>query len=180
MKKGLKTIIVFLFIGFITFGCAPTLKEHATISDNYSILNTNTFAVNMKCDNVQISDIRPNFVENYCQIIDGNIKLSLQKQNPTWQHSKEKPDIVIEATLEQIHGGNAAARFWIGLGAGRSVTTIHVKILKNNEGVAQRRFNETTTLANIITDTYSNEDAILQDAHLIADKIAEFVYSPAA
>ena len=114
-------------------------------------------------------------IENYCSILESNIKLSLQRKNQNWHHDRETPEIIIETALEQIRGGSAAARLWIGLGAGRSVTTVHIKILKNNEVIAERRFNETTTLPNIASDSWSNEDAILQDAHLIADKIAKFV-----
>ena len=33
-------------------------------------------------------------------------------------------------------------------------------------------------MPNLASSTWSNDDAIIQDAHLIAEKIAEFVYNP--
>jgi len=39
-------------------------------------------------------------------------------------------------------------------------------------------FLETTTLTNLMTGTYSNEDALMQDVPLLARKIAEFVNDP--
>lgn len=177
MGNDFKKIII-LFLVLLTSGCASTLPEIAKINNNYSMDNIKTFSVNMDCSKTVLSDIQQNFAESYCQVLEGNIKLSLQKENPTWRFDKDNPDMMINATLEQVHGGSAAARFWIGFGAGRSVTTAYVKILKNNAIVAERRFTETTTMPNIASNNWSNEDAITQDAPLIAKKIAEFVHNP--
>ncbi len=83
-----------------------------------------------------------------------------------------------DVTLEELHGGSAAARFWVGFGAGRTVSTVYVKVLKGQELMAEGRITETTTLTNVLTGTYSNEDSLMQDVLLVARKIAEFVNDP--
>ena len=124
MKK-----IILLLTVFVIYGCASKLPGQAKISNDYSIQDIKTFSVNMDCTKVQISDISINFVESYCPILEGNIKLALQKQNPMWRLNNENPGILIETILEQVHGGSAATRFWIGFGAGRSVTTVYIKMV---------------------------------------------------
>jgi hypothetical protein len=104
----------------------------------------------------------------------------LKRENPNFQFEENSPDLKIRAILEQIHGGSAAARFWVGFGAGRSITTLYVTVEKNDKIIAERRFTETTTMPNIVSGAYANEDAIIQDAPLIARKIAEFVKDPVA
>jgi len=173
MKK-----IFFLLTVFAISACAPKLPEQTNIYNNYSIQNIRTFSVNIDCEKPKLSDIQANFVESYCPILEGNIKIALQNENPAWRHDNENPEIIIETILEQVHGGSAATRFWVGFGAGRSVTTVYIKIFKNNEIIAERRFNETTTMPDLISGSWSNEEAIIQDAHLIAEKIAEFVRNP--
>jgi len=58
------------------------------------------------------------------------------------------------------------------------VTPVYVKILRNQQIIAEGRITETTTMPDLIGGTYSNEDAILQDAPRVANKIADFVVNP--
>jgi hypothetical protein len=111
-------------------------------------------------------------------MLEGSIKLSLQKTNPEFQYTNTGSNLNIDVTLEELHGGSAAARFWIGFGAGRTVSTAYVRVLKGQELVAEGRITETTTLTNLITGNYSNEDALMQDVPQLARKIAEFVNDP--
>lgn len=172
------TVIALLtpFLGIV--GCAPTLPYKSEIQKNYSVANAKTFSSVLNCENTQVTEVRPNFAQDYCQVLAGNINLALQKEMPNIKHDEKNPEIVIRTTLEEIHGGNAAARFWIGFGAGRSITTVYVVVEKDREIIAQRRITETTTMPNLATNNFSNDDAILQDAPLIARKIGEFVRSP--
>ncbi|MCJ7774992.1 MAG: DUF4410 domain-containing protein [Desulfobulbaceae bacterium] len=178
MKKIVEVILLFAII--ITVGCAATLPDKGTIQNNYSIADVKTFSSTLNCENTKVTEARPNFAQDYCQVLDSNIKMALKRENPNIQLEENSPDLKIMTTLEQIHGGSAAARFWIGFGAGRSITTIYVSVEKNDKIIAERRFTETTTMPNIATGTYANEDAILQDAPLIARKIAEFIKDPVA
>lgn len=90
MKK-----IILLLTVFVIYGCASKLPEQAEISNDYSIQNIKTFSVNMDCTKVQTSDIGINFIESYCPILEGNIKLALQMKNPMWRLYNENPEIII-------------------------------------------------------------------------------------
>jgi hypothetical protein len=177
MGKKFKSFIIVCIVLFI-YGCAAKLPEQPKVNANYSVKDVKTYSVNIDCTKATISGLQQNFAENYCPILESNIKLFLQNKNPTWSNTKDSPELTIKATLEQIHGGSSAARFWVGFGAGRSVTTVHIQVLKGNVAIAERRFNETTTMPNIAAGNWTNEDAIIQDAPLIAKKIAEFVRNP--
>ena len=89
-----------------------------------------------------------------------------------------EPDLMVNTKLEEVRGGSAATRFLIGFGAGRSVTTVYVKILRNQQIIAEGRITETTTMSDILGGTYTNEGSILQDAPRVANKIADFVVNP--
>jgi hypothetical protein len=55
---------------------------------------------------------------------------------------------------------------------------VFVKIQKKGNIVSERRITETTTMPNMLTSNFSNEDAILQDAPLVARKVGQFVKDP--
>jgi hypothetical protein len=180
MEK-LRLLIIFGLISVIIFviaGCASTLPPKGEIRESYSLDNFNSFAMILSCEETKVTGVRENFATDYCQVLEGNIKLSLRKLNSKWRYDKKDPDVLIDTKLEEIHGGSAAARFWVGFGAGRSITTVYVKVIKENKVLAEQRITETTTLTNIITNNYANEDAIIQDAPLVSKKIAEFEKNP--
>jgi len=176
MKRASTTVI--LVTALYLVGCAPTLPPQSEIRPSYSIADVKTFSSVLDCANTQTTELRAGFVKDYCEVLAGNIKLAMHQENRNFTQNEVNPDLVVQTTLEEIHGGSAAARFWVGFGAGRSITTVYVKVLKNENIIAERRITETTTMPNLATSTYSNEDAILQDAPLIARKIGEFVHDP--
>lgn len=175
-KKGRSLMAVFAIL--MISGCASKLPETSIIEEGYSSGAIKTYALNVDCSQAEVTDLQPNFPETYCQVLEGNLKLAISQENPGWTYKEEGYDLLVESKLEQIHGGSAAARFWIGFGAGRSVTTLNVKLSQDGQLVAERRFNETTTMPNIISDNWTNEDAITQDAPLVAKKVASFIKDP--
>jgi hypothetical protein len=170
---------ILLITALFFAGCTPTLPPQGDIRPSYSIADVRTFSSVMACEHTQSTELSPGFAQDYCDVLGTNIKLALQKENRNFAYAEADPDLVVQTTLEEIHGGSAAARFWVGFGAGRSITTVYVKVLKKGEVIAERRITETTTLTNLATGNYSNEDAILQDAPLVARKVAAFVHNPA-
>jgi hypothetical protein len=178
MLKTNFRILIWLIVLLSLIGCVATLPPKAEISKSYSLTGVKTYVIKTDCKNTNSSDIKPSFIATYCQVLDGNIKVAIQRTNPEFQYSDKESDITIETVLEEMHGGSAAARFLIGFGAGRSVTTVYVRIYKRETLMAERRITETTTMPNLATKTYENEDAILQDAPLLARKIAEFIADP--
>ena len=178
MKKIVEVIFFFAIVTIV--GCAATLPDKGSIQKNYSINDVKTFSSTLNCENTKVTDVRPNFIQDYCKVLQTNLNMALKRENPNFQFEENSPDLKIKAILEQVHGGSAAARFWVGFGAGRSITTLYVTVEKNDKIIAERRFTETTTMPNIVSGAYANEDAILQDAPLIAHKIAEFVKDPVA
>jgi len=181
MKK-FRLLIIFALISVIIFviaGCASTLPPKGEIKESYSLDSFNSFAMILSCNETKVTGVRENFATDYCQVLEGNLKLSLQTLNSKWRYEKKDPDVLIDAKLEEINGGSAAARFWVGFGAGRSITTVYVKVIKADKILAEKRITETTTITNLITGNYSNEDAIIQDAPLLSKKVAEFVKNPA-
>lgn len=171
-------LVSILFGLLISFGCAPTLPSKSVVNDAYSLEGVKTFSSVVDCENVQITELKTDFSKDYCQVLAGNIKISLQRENPGLTYDESHPDLVVQTTLEEIHGGSAAARFWVGFGAGRSITTVYVKVIKLGVTIAERRITETTTMPNLVTSNFSNEDAILQDATLLARRIGRFVKDP--
>jgi hypothetical protein len=178
MKK-IYTVIIFLSL-LHSLGCASTLPDKRVIHDSYSIADVKTFGSVLNCENTKLTDIRPDFIKNYCQVLASNIKLALQRELPNLEYRENNPDLSVQSTLEEINGGSAAARLLIGFGAGRSITTVYVNISKNGKIIAEGRITETTTMPNVLTSNYANEDAILQDAPLIASRVGKFVKDPAS
>jgi hypothetical protein len=175
MKKISFICISILFL----MGCTATLPPKVEISGSYSLQGLKSYALKLNCEKANIDpSFKKSFASSYCQMLEGSIKLSLQKTNPEFQYTNTSSELDINVTLEELHGGSAAARFWIGFGAGRTVSTVYVKVLKGQELIAEGRITETTTLTNLMTGTYSNEDALMQDVPLVARKIAEFVNDP--
>lgn len=170
--------IIFITILFL-IGCTATLPQKAEISRSYSLQGLKSYALKLNSEKTNIDpSFSKSFASAYCQMLEGSIKLSLQKTNPEFQYTNTSSDLNIDVTIEELHGGSAAARFWIGFGAGRAVSTVYVRVLKGQELLAEGRITETTTMTNLITGNYSNEDALMQDVPPLAGKIAAFVNDP--
>jgi len=160
-------------------GCASTLPQKSVVQGNYSVTDAKTFSTALSCDATKVDGVKDGFVKDYCQILAGNIKIALQKELRGIEYNETNPDLAIQVNLEEVNGGSAAARLWVGMGAGRSITTVYVKVIKKGVTIAEKRLTETTTTPNLITNNYANDDAILQDAPLVARKVGEFVKNPA-
>jgi hypothetical protein len=171
-----------IFLAFLLLtltGCTSTLPEKMTVKDNYSLLNVKTYAIKVQCEK---GDIDPNlpkaFASNYCQMLEGAVKMALAQTNPEFQPTIDNADLNINIALEALHGGSAAARALVGFGAGRSVSTVYVSILKGTESLAETRITETTTMPNIASKNWTNEDALMQDIPAIAKNVAAFISDP--
>ena len=170
--------IIFITILFVV-GCTATLPQKVEISHSYSLQGLKSYVLKMNSEKANVDpSFSKSFADNYSQMLEGSIKLALQKTNPEIQYTDTNSDLEIEVVLEELQGGSAAARFWIGFGAGRTVSTVYVKIRKGQDVVAEGRITETTTMTNLITGNYSNEDALMQDVPQLARKIADFVNDP--
>ena len=173
MKKMSVIFIAMLFL----FGCTATLPQKVEISPTYSLQGLKLYTLKLDCEKANLDpSFNKSFASTYCHMLDSNIKLTLQKSNPEFRFAPSNSDLNIEVTLEELHGGSAAARFWVGFGAGRTVSTVYVRILKGQELQAEGRVTETTAFTYVIAD--SNEDAVLQDIPRVARKVAEFVNDP--
>jgi hypothetical protein len=181
MKKfrvlTISALISIIIIVVIT-GCTATLPPKGEIREPYSLENFNSFGMILDCKEATITGVPENFTTDYCTVLEGNIKSSLRNLNATWSYDKEVPDVLINTKLEEINGGSSAARFWVGFGAGKAITTVYVEVIKGNKVLAEQRIIETTSFTNLISQNYSNDAAIMQDAPLLARKIAEFVKNP--
>ena len=177
MKKI--SILIALLSSMVFIGCTSTLPDKITISNNYSLANVKTYVIKTQYDK---GDVDPNlpktFAANYCEMLEGAVKMALLKTNPEFKHVPGGGDLNITIALESLHGGSAAARALVGFGAGRSVSTVYVTISKGAESIAEARITETTTMPNIQTSNWTNEDALMQDIPAVAKKIAAFVSDP--
>jgi hypothetical protein len=173
-------ILATLFVSIIIFaGCTATLPPKSDVSSSYSVVGLKSYSLKTNCEQANVDPaFNKTFLSGYCEMLQGSTKLALQKVNPALKYTDANSDMNIDVQLEELHGGNAAARFWIGFGAGRSVSTVFVKVFKGPELMSESRITETTTLTNLMTGTYENEDALMQDVPLLAKKIAEFVNDP--
>ena len=158
-------------------GCTATLPAKVKFDPSYSLEGVKTVSIQTHCEDALIVDVDPAFKDGYCDALTANIKLAIKRKMRVTTTENE-PDLMVDTKLEEIRGGSAAARFWVGFGAGRSVTTVYVKIIRNQHIIAESRITETTTMPDVVGGSFSNEDAILRDAHLVANKVANFVVNP--
>jgi hypothetical protein len=166
-----------VFAGFMLAGCVATLPPKVSIDNNYNALGVNTASVTMDCSNVKTDDINPASVPDYCQMLHSSTKASIRKKTG-YDIIDDPADMDINIKLEEIYGGNAAARFIVGLGAGRSAITTFVSIAKDGKVIAEGRLGETSTLPNVAGRAWSNDEMIIQDIGILGGKIADFVVNP--
>lgn len=164
-------------------GCTATLPPKSVISEQFSLLGVSSYRLSLTSEGVMLDPaFNKIFLNNYCTALESNIRIAMQSQAPEYKYinSQEAADLDIDVTLESLQGGNADLRFWIGLGAGATVSTAYVRVTKGKIQIAEGRITEMTTLVNIISGNYDNDQAVLQDVPRLARKIAEFVTSPSA
>lgn len=173
-------IAMVLATALLFSGCTATLPPKVAISDSYSLLGVKTYSLALASDKVNLDpSLGPVFLENYCSALESTIKISMQQTLPEYQFTVQgKPDLLVDITLETLQGGSAAARFWIGYGAGRTVSTAYVRIIRDESLIAEGRITETTAFVNVMSGNYENDQALMQDAPLLARKIVKFVSDP--
>lgn len=172
------TITVSLTLLYIA-GCAPqSLPDKNNIHSSYSIADVTTFSSILNCENTKVADVTPEFSQDYCQILGANIRVALRRNNPHLKYDAVNPELVVQTTLDEINGGSTTSLFWFGFGVDSSMTTVSVKVVKNCEIIAERRITETITLPILGNNHFTNEDAILKDAPLLASKIEQFTKDP--
>jgi len=161
----------------LAMGCTATLPTKGNVDPSYSLVGVKTVSIQTHCDEALIVDLDSAFQDGYCEALAANIKIAIKRKLRV-ATTEIEPDLVVNTKLEEVRGGSAAARFLIGFGAGRSVTTVYVKILRNQQIIAEGRITETTTMPDMVGGSLSNEDVILVDAPRVANKIADFVVNP--
>lgn len=168
-------IIVIMFSSMFFAGCASTLPSKIEFKSNYSLLGVKSCVVKTQCDKANVDpSFNKSFAANYCQMLEGAIKMELSKNNPNFQYIQDSGDLNIDVALEVLDGGSAAARFWVGFGAGRSISTVFVNISSKTDLLAEARITETTTIPNLATGQFTNEDAIMQDVPLFGTEHCRF------
>ncbi|MDA8429584.1 MAG: hypothetical protein M0T70_10055 [Geobacteraceae bacterium] len=159
-------------------GCASTLPPQTIVNSGYNLEGIKTVSVSTHCPNPKLENIEASFVPDFCQMLGSSAKLAIKSRNPTWQLNDTNTDAQIDIQLEELYGGSAQARFWVGFGAGKTAITVYVKVKKDNAVLAEGRLTETSTMPNLNTGNWSNEELLAQDAPLISRKIADFIADP--
>jgi hypothetical protein len=177
-KNGefMKTLLGLALMIFLS-GCAATLPSHVNVNNDYNILNAKTTSVNVECLNVKTDNIDPESVPDYCMMMQGAVKVAMRAKSGL-KLSDDNPDVLVNIKIEEIYGGNAHARFWVGLGAGRSALTTYTKVMQAGNLIAEMRKTETSTMPNLNSGTWSNEEVLSQDVSISASKIADFIINP--
>ncbi len=173
----MKRIILIMATMAITTGCVETLPPKVSIAKNFNTADVKTVSVKMDCTKAKIDDIDPASVPDFCQMLHAAVKTTIRKKTG-YALTDSAADLNINIKLEEIYGGNAAARFWVGMCAGRSAITTLVDIVKDGKVIAEGRFTETSTMPNIAGNAWSNDEMIMQDTGIIGGRIAEFVANP--
>ncbi|MBK5274278.1 MAG: DUF4410 domain-containing protein [Desulfuromonadales bacterium] len=169
--------IILMIVVMMLAGCASTLPPKVSIDQDYNTMGVKTASVRMDCTAVKSEDVDVASIPDFCQMILSAAKSSIRKKSG-YKIEDDYADLEINIKLEEVYGGNAAARFWIGLGAGKSAIVTLVDISRSGRVMAEGRLIETSTLPNVINNAWGNESLILQDAGIIGGRIADFVANP--
>ena len=178
--RALVASLTTVFVSSLVIGCASTLPTQTTVSNSYNLEGVKTVSVSTHCTDPKLDNVDASFVADYCQILGSSAKLAIKSKNASWQIRDDISDAQIDIRLEELYGGSAQARFWVGFGAGKTATTVYVTVKRNNSVIAEGRLIETSTMPNVNAGNWSNESLLTQDAQLIGRKIANFVADPAS
>jgi len=178
-----------LFINFaVLSGCGAgfadpqvqAFPEFSAVHERYSADQIHSYKLVMNCSDAKISGLKKEFADNYCTMLEKNIKSFVQAHHPSWQYETESYDIVININLEVLHGGDFDGRFFFPGNSGSAARTLVFASVSNNKTLlAERRIFEYTAFINPLFDKFSNEETIRQDAVSISEKISDFVSKPA-
>jgi hypothetical protein len=158
-------------------GCASTLPPTVSIDKDFNTNGVKTVSVKMDCTNVRLDKINPSSIPDFCQMLQASAKTSIRRKTG-YDIAEAGTDVDITIKLEEMYGGNAAARALVGFGAGRSVITTHIDMVRGGKVIAAGRLVETSTMPNIAGSAWSNEEMITQDVGIIGSRIADFVANP--
>jgi hypothetical protein len=171
----MKKLLLFFIAVFLLGGCTSTLSPIVKINDHYGRFNS--ASIQMNCQHVRTDNINPDSIPDFCQMLQTMVKVSLRSKYDI-KITDDKPDFKINLKIEEIYGGNAQTRFWVGFGAGKSAITTFVNVTKDDKSLAEGRLIETSTMPNLNSGMWSNEEVISQDIIIISNKIANFIIDP--
>jgi len=167
------------FVILVLSACRAPIEEISKTDSGYSIDGVHSFKLKLECADAEITELKPSYEKNYCSFLKNQITSTIQQQHPQWRLEGKKPDLLIEASLEQLYGGNQALRLFPSFEAGRSMLTIHFNVYKNSLLIAERRLTEITRRIHFEDEKHTNEQAIDEDTKIIAKQISEFIDDPA-
>ena len=173
----MKLVILMVTMAVMLAGCASTLPPKVSVGNDFKTTGVKTISVKIDCTDTKTDDINPASVPDYRKMLIAATKASIREKTG-YKIVENATDVDIKITLEQMVGGNAAARFLVGLGAGRSIITTYVDVVRNGKIIAEGRLIETSTIPNIVGSAWTKEELIKQDIGIIAGKIADFVADP--
>ncbi len=115
------------------------------------------------------------------------LKDALALKQPGWQitlageeGAAPEPDLTIRTELLEIEGGSAALRFWIGLNAGATTSSVKVSILDaTGKDLANAKISERTACP-VGACTETNEATVQRNLRSLAGDAAEFIMDPVA
>lgn len=174
----MKIKLIFGFLVLLLSACRPPIEEVSRVDPNYSIADVASFMVTLDCDDTDITELKNSYVKNYCELLKHQISSHIQQQHSDWELVELAPDLLIEATLDQLYGGNQALRFFMPLEAGRTMLTLHFLIYKQKVLMAERRVTEITRRIHFEDEMYTNEDAIEEDTKIIANYVSDYIQNP--
>ena len=159
-------------------GCATTLPIQSSVKSGYTLERVKVVSISTTCPSPKLDNVEPSFTTEYCPMLGSTVRLAIKSKFPSWQIRETDTDAQIEVILEELYGGSAQARFWVGFGAGKTATTVYVRVKQNGTVIAEGRLIETSTMPNVNTGNWSNESLLTQDAPLISRKVASFIANP--
>jgi hypothetical protein len=174
----MKIKLILAFIVLILSACRPSIEEVSQIDPSYSIADVTSFMLTLDCGDAEMTELKEDFLKTYCDLLQTNITEKIQNQHPQWEVVDENADLFIEASLEQLYGGNEALRLFPSFQAGRTMLTIQFLVYKNELLIAERRLTENTSRIHFEDKQYTNEDAITADSLTMAGYVSDYIDNP--
>lgn len=176
-SRAVTAVAINLVILFMLAGCAATLPPTASVDRDYNGADIKTVSVGLDCTRAVLNNVDTASVPDYCQMLLAATKTAVRR-NTGFRIVDGPSDMDISLKLEEMNGGNASLRFWVGFGAGRSVITTRITMVKGGKTVAEGRLVETSTMPSLARGVWSNDEMINQDIGIISGRLADFVANP--
>ncbi len=170
---------------FLCAACSTSLPDQAQI--------LGTLPQNTRAITIRSIPMKPGTVKNVeadmrdaPSLFARFLKQALTRKQPAWQvellegqTGTPDSDFFVNTEIVDIEGGNSAARFWIGLGAGAAHTTVQVSLVdRSGKELANARISE-PTVCPIGFCLDDNEVVIRRDLEILAGNVADFIINPA-